>query len=182
LEVESSDMTNRGHLKNAQEILGIAGAEHDVLTGEAEALPLPIGEATDLKIAVLYYSESTKIDEEVVYPPQRIVVVDPIDGEISDSSSCSPEDFDLSDDPVEGFGLDPNMSADEFWEKSDRLLDISVDVWEIYRRGTSAISEGEKAVVREYDSLFKQVTKKPLLPYYTKLSPEFLSWIEKALS
>ena len=169
---------------SARELLEIAGAtSSQVLPDEtARSLPLATRSGSSVTVVILYYKESVIPREEIVYPPHRIMVLDAVSGEILRFERCSPRDLGVNKPagvPEEGFGLDPEMSADEFWEKVDRFLDLSQIVWEVFALGTTTVDWKTAIVLREYYSLFRQIAKKPLMPYYQAVAKDFLDWLSR---
>jgi hypothetical protein len=169
----------------ASEIVAIAsGAYVDGLsTGTAFAFPVATKRTSKLEIIVLFYREPTRIGVEEVYPPHHIVAVDPTNGKVLRNEPCTPKMFGLDQAagvPVKGFGLDPGMSAEVFWKKHDRLMEISSGVWQAYASGASHLSQQSTQLVREYYGIFNMIAKKPLMPYYRAAAPDFFKWLEEA--
>ncbi len=171
-------------IRPARELLEIARAtSSQVLPFQtARSLPLATRSGSTVKVVILYYKESVIPKKEIVYPPHHIMVLDSVSGEIVRFESCSPKDLGVNKPagvPEEGYGLDPEMSADDFWEKVDRFLDLSRTVWEVFALGTTTVDWKTAIVLREYYSLFRQIAKKPLMPYYQAVAKDFLDWLNR---
>jgi len=170
-------------LKSARELLEIAGdASSKVLSDEtAESLPLATKSGSTVRIVILYYKESMRPGEEIMYPPHHIMIIDAESGKIVSFKPCSPSELGVNkslDVPEKGFGLEPQMNSTEFWRKTDHFLELSQIVWITFALGTIPDSQ-TVAIIREYYSLFKQIAKKPLLPYYKAIAPDFLNWLSQ---
>jgi len=58
-------------------------------------------------------------------------------------------------------------------------LELSPTVWEAFAIGRIALDPATDAVVKEYYGLFKEIAKKPLIPYYKAVATDFFSWLDK---
>lgn len=166
-----------------EKIIGRANERHEVMAGEAAALPLPQKMGDSVYVVILYYREGVRPGEEVIYPPHFIVTVDASTGDIIKSTTCVPADFGVPRKPgsrTVGFGLDPEMSADVFWDLTDRFMDISSRVWEIYSTKITRLDSRNAKVIREYDSIYRRIAKKPLVPYYRAIAADFFRWLSTA--
>lgn len=175
-------MSRARRFRTAEEIIGQANEHHEGMSGEAEALPLPIKQGSDVHGILLYYKEGMVPGEEIVYPPHFMVTIDASTGDIIESKSCVPSDFGVPQEPgvpTEGFGLDTDMSVDEFWDSMDRFMEISSAVWEIYATGAATLDPRNADIVREYNSIYKRIAKEPLIPYYEATAPDFFKWLSQ---
>ena len=173
-------MPDTGRFKPASEIIGLAARHHGIVGGEAHSLPLPVRKGPALHGVVFFYGEGTRPGEEIIYPPHHVVTIDAESGAIVESRDCIPADFGVSQDPdarTEGFGLDPDLTPDEFWDSFDRFLEISSAVWEIYATGAMSLDPRNVELVREYDSILRRITKEPLRPYCEAIAPDFYEWL-----
>ena len=167
----------------ASEIVGIAIKAYPkgLMTGMAIALPIATKKKSKLQIIVLLYTESTKRGDETIYPPHHIVAIDPTNGKVLRNEPCTPQMFGLNQAvgiPVVGFGLDPGLSAEVFWKKQYRFMEISSEVWKAYASGTPHLPQESAQLVREYAAIFNMIAKKPLLPYYQAVAPDFFKWLD----
>ena len=179
-------MTSEARYISAHEAVGAANGAYDMCTGEAAALPLPRrSEPTRaLHVVVLFYEEGMAPGEETVFPPHHVVTVDPATGDVVESRPCSPSDFGVAQAPgapTQGFGLDPDLTADEFWELKDRFMDLSPAVWELFASEATSLDPADTGVVRRYDACFRRIAKAPLMPYYEAIAGDFLEWMSEVL-
>jgi hypothetical protein len=170
-------------VKSTEELLQIAGATASKVleTETARSLPLATKSFLNLRIVVLYYRESVIPGEEIVYPPHYIMVLDARSGKIIRFEPCTPRDLGVNKRegvPEQGFGLDPNMSPDEFWGRIDRFLEISPIIWQAFDSGKRKFNPKTTGFIKEYYSIFWKILKKPLLPYYSAVAKDFLKWLE----
>jgi hypothetical protein len=168
----------------ASEIAGIAEAAYadGLSTGMARSLPVAYSKNSRLQIVILFYREPAIKDVERMYPPHHIVAIDPTNGQVMKNGPCTPKMFGFDQAvaaPTQGFGLDPGVSADVFWERYDRFMEISSVVWKAYASGSSDLTQQSTQIVREYYEIFNKIAKKPLLPYYRAVAPDFFKWLEK---
>lgn len=167
----------------ASEIVCIATKAYPkgLMTGMAIALPVATKKNSRLQIVVLLYKESTKRGDETIYPPHHILAIDPISGKVLRNEPCTPQMFGLNQAvgiPVVGFGLDPGLSAEVFWKKHDRFMELSPEVWKAYASGASHLTQQGTQLVREYSGIFNIIAKKPLLPYYHAVAADFFKWLD----
>jgi hypothetical protein len=176
-------MATQSRFKTARELQEIAGAAaSSVLPDEvAETLPVPTKIDGQVRVVILYYNTKAR-GQPVISPPHHAMILDPIAGKVIRFWACTPDDLGVTSPtgPVKGTGLDTKMSADEFWQKRDRFLEISLTVWEAYAAGNTQLDPQTKAVVREYAALLDQVEVKPLLPYEEAVAADFFAWLRKA--
>ena len=170
-------------LKSARELLEIAGSTvSKVLPDEtAESLPVATKSGTAIQMVILYYDESMIPGKEIVYPPHHIIVIDTSSGKIIRFDSCTPSKLGVdkpADIPEEGFGLDPKLSADDFWKKRDRFLELSPIVWKLFKLNPAKSDSKAIQIIREYYSIFKEIAKKPLIPYYHAVARDFFKWLD----
>jgi hypothetical protein len=171
-------------IRTVKELLEIAGKKvSKVLPIEtARNLPVVTREQNHLNMIILYYKESTIPNEQTMYPPHYFIAIDIVTGKVLRFEPCAPKDFGMDKSanvPEQGFGLDPQMTGDEFWDKTDKFLDLSSAVWEVFDSGCNSLGSREVAVVKEYYGIFKRIAKKPLLPYYHAVAQDFFDWLEK---
>ncbi len=76
--------------------------------------------------------------------------------------------------PIEGFGLDPNMTSDEFWNLTDRFFEISPLVWKMYKNESTL---KKMDIIKEYHAIFRRIAKAPLIPYYEAVAPDLFDWL-----
>jgi hypothetical protein len=176
----------RGHYLPARDLIAASNRASDPRTGDATALPLPRAVRPDrpLRVVVLYYREGMRPGEETVFPPHHQVTLDATTGRVLESTPVTPAALGVARDPgvpTRGFGLDPAMTASEFWERTDRLMELSAPVWALYATGASALDEGNRNLVAEYETCFRRIAKAPLLPYYEAISGDFLAWLARVL-
>ncbi|NLI82870.1 MAG: hypothetical protein GX443_14440 [Deltaproteobacteria bacterium] len=167
--------------KTASEIVGIAIGASGISTGDAHTLPVPSKENSKLEIIMLLYREPTRRGDERIFPPHQMLAIDPMSGTVLRNLPCNPKMFGIDQTahiPYVGFGLDPSMSAEVFWNKYDRFMEISSEVWKAYASGASNLSPQSTELVREYQEIFNMIGKKPLLPYYRAVAPDFFKWLE----
>lgn len=171
---------------SASDLVSIAtrAAEEELRTGMTFALPIPRKESSRLQIVLLLYRESTKKGDETIHPPHRIVVIDPQNGRVLKNEPCTAKTFGLDQAagaPVVGFGLDPGMSAEVFWKRHDRFMEISPEVWKLYGSGATGLPQQSRALIKEFSRIFNSIAKKPLLPYYRAVVPDFFTWLDESV-
>jgi hypothetical protein len=171
--------------KSAEEILYIAQKSYGIHAGVAESLALPTKIGQKVHIVVLYYREGMRPGEEIIYPPHHKITIDAATGKVVENRPVTPRDLGVSKDPgaaTEGFGLDPAMTADAFWDFYDRFINISPAVWEIFKTGETQLSDQDLEVIKEYNAIFLCIAKTPFLPYYKAVASDFFDWLSRALS
>jgi hypothetical protein len=170
---------------SAEAICASAEESHEAGVGAAIALPLPSGSGQEIEITLLYYQEALDPTRELLLPPHFLVTVDPRAGKVLQGRACVPLDFGVEDEPeepIEGFGLDPEMSAEVFWILRDRFYELSSPVWALYASGSTRLTLDEVAMIREYHSIFHNIAKAPLIPYYEAVAADFFEWMGEVLS
>ncbi|MFQ5570018.1 MAG: hypothetical protein ACE5G0_10110 [Rhodothermales bacterium] len=148
----------------------------------AEALPLATRRGRRVQVVFLYYEESMVPGEEVLYPPSYILVLDASTGEVVRFEACSPQTLGVearADQATVGFGLDPTMPASEFWNLTDRFLDISAIVWAAFAEDASQYDPETLAYIEDYRRIFERIAKVPLVPYYKAVAPDFFRWLDE---
>jgi hypothetical protein len=169
--------------KSAQDLRREAGAvSAGVLPDEAaETLPVLHREGGRLTILILYYRESGPPNRRVVRPPDHVMYLDPVSGKVIRFSACRPEDLGIerSMKPVAGAGIRPGMTSQEFYQKRERFLDISPQVWHAFASGSSQFEASTQGVLGEYYHLFLEITKAEVAPYYVAAAPDFFGWIQR---
>jgi hypothetical protein len=183
---EERRVSSRMRYMPARDVIGAASASHQPRTGEAAALPLPRRAQAPhaLHVVVLFYREGMRPGEEIVFPPHRMVSVDPVTGSIVESRPSSPAALGVARSPgvpQRGFGLDPAMTASEFWQRTDRFMELSAAVWELYDDGATLLDPVSRGVVAEYDACFRSISKQPLMPYYEAIAKDFFQWLGRVL-
>lgn len=176
--------SNTQSLKSTEEIIYIAHMSYGIHTGVAMTLPLPIKIGQKLHIIIFFYKEGMRPGEEIVYPPHHKIAIGAATGNVIENTPVTPKNLGVTKDPniaTEGFGLDPSMTADEFWSLVDRFFEISPFVWKIYKTGLTRQSNRDLEVIREYNSIFHRIAKAPLIPYYEAVASDFLEWLSKVL-
>ncbi len=167
-------------LKSAEEILYIAQKGYGIRSGDAMTLPMPTKVGQQVYIIILYYREGMRPGQEIIYPPHHKVLINAASGKVIENSPIRPGDLGVPMAPgtaTKGFGLDPKMTPDEFWNLFDRFYFISPTVWEIYQKGNNQLSAQDLKILQEYNSIFYRIGKKPSLPYYTAIASDFLNWL-----
>lgn len=171
--------------KSTREIFKIAYMNYEIHAGgEAQMLPLPTKIGETVYIVILYYNEPYHLGKEIVYPPHRKITINPATGEVVENTAVTPMDFGMSQDamaPTEGFGLDPDMTSDEFWYLRDRFFEISPLVWEMYNTESTDLRFQDMYILREYHAIFHRIAKAPLVPYYKAVASDMFDWLSKAL-
>lgn len=150
-----------------------------------KSYPIPVKTREALHVVVLCYREGPLRTPEILFPPHHKAVVDAATCELVEEGPCVPRDFGVAQSPktpIEGFGIDPNLSADEYWRRVDRTKEIAPAVWELYDTGSTALGETSRALVREYDLCFRSTLKAPLLPYYEAVAKDFLDWVARVVA
>lgn len=153
--------------------------------GEAQMLPLPIKRDGTVQIVILYYNEPLYPGKEIIYPPHRMMTINPETGEVLGNRKVTPADFGFPKTamgPMEGYGLDAHMTSDEFWHYIDQFHVISPLVWELYSAESRQVSDEDKDLLMEYEEIFRRVAKTPLIPYYKAVAPDLFEWLSKTLN
>jgi hypothetical protein len=177
-------MAAADQFKSAQELRKEAGAvASGVLPDEvADTLPVPHRDGSGLIILILYYRESGPPNRRVVRPPDHAMHLDPVSGKVIRFWACRPEDLGIEKTvkPVEGAGIRPGMTSQEFFEKRERFLDISPQVWHAFASGSSQFDASTETLLREYYRLFLEITKAEVAPFYAAAAPDFFGWLQRA--
>ncbi len=180
----SQKISSTQSFKPTEEIIYIAQMSYGIHTGVAMTLPIPTKIGQKVHITVFFYKEGMRPGEEIVYPPHHKITIGAATGNVIENTPVTPKDLGVPkalDAATEGYGLDPAMTSDEFWNLVDRFFEISPIVWEIYKTGLTRPSNQELKVIREYNSIFRRIAKAPLLPYYKAVASNFLEWLSKVL-
>jgi hypothetical protein len=177
-------MSANNHFLSADELRKIAGATSGaVLPDEdADTLPVPHKDADHgLVILVLYYRESGPPRQRTVKPPHHAMFLDPRSGKVLRFWACRPEDLgiEMPPKPVPGAGIPAGMTSEEFLTKRQRFLDISPAVWEAFASGATELPNNIRSLIEEYKSLFLQITKAEVAPFYVEAAPDFFGWLEQ---
>lgn len=180
-EEPSKNISLSNNLLSTREIFEIANRNYQIsVGGEAQTLPLPTKKGETVAIVILYYNEPFHFGKEIVEPPHHKITIDAGTGEVIENHEVTPPDFGMSQanlEPAEGFGLDPNMTSDEFWYLVDRFYEISPRVWEMYK--TQSVQNRD--ILREYHVIFRRIAKAPLVPYYKIVASDLFDWLSKKL-
>ncbi len=176
-------MSTNNHFKTAKELKAIADSKSGLPddTG-GMGLMLPKKPAQQLTVAIFFYRTSIAGGKYKMFPPHYIMELDPVTGNVVQFRQCTPKDFGVTGslhEPVyvTEFQPKPDPKAKDFFLKNQRFDEISPIVWNMYDAENSVIEPSKKAQVREYQSLFNDIAKKELLPYYNGLTPEFFNWL-----
>ena len=138
-----------------------------------------------LAVTLFFYRTSIGGGKYKIFPPHHIMELDPVTGAVIQFRASTPRDFGISQPPNEpiyaiDFKPKPDPNAKNFFAKAKRFDEISPTVWELYDTGKDNVDPGKRALIQEYRALFNEVAKKPLVPYYTALAPDFFRWLEAA--
>lgn len=148
---------------------------------------IPIRSESQLRIVVFFYGAGANYGIYTVFPPARIMKINPVNGKVIQFGKCSPKDFglkDAADKPLLQTDMrsdpdpDPNVKV---WKMQDRFYDISPVIWSLYDKGRIVSDHKTRELIREYHSLFNKLGHKILIPYYKAISPDFFAWLEKHL-
>jgi len=177
-------MSSTTPFQPAHELQRIAGKTSGaVLPDEdADTLPIPVKVDGDVLILIMYYRERGRPGQRVVSPPHYAMHLDGRTGQVLKFWAVVPEDLGIHDPDavVEGVGIAPGMSPDDFFKKRERLLAISPDVWSAYARGAAPTDPAARPLASEYWTLFAQITKREVAPFYFQASPDFFHWVRAA--
>jgi hypothetical protein len=174
-------MPTATRFKSAHELRNIAGAAaRRVLPIEiADTLPVPHRTGDRLVILILFYRESGPPNRRVVELPNHAMHLDPITGKVLRFWACRPEDVGIETPlkPVEGATIPPGMTGGEFFQKRERFLSVSPQVWEAFDSGATKLDSATTAVIREYWRLFLEITKSEVAPFYVAAASDFFGWL-----
>ncbi|OQW91960.1 MAG: hypothetical protein BWK78_03095 [Thiotrichaceae bacterium IS1] len=175
-------MPTTTQFKSAHELREIEGATASaVLPDEtAETVPIPQKTNQGMVILVMYYNWVGQPNRYTVLPPHYAMQMEPVTGKVLRFWSCRPLELGIRipTTPVKGAGISPNMTSDEFFEKRQRFLDISAEVWQAYASGKTKFDSIIRTIVQEYENLFLQITKEEVAPFYVAASPDFFKWLQ----
>ena len=169
---------------SAHELRTIAGSvARKVLPVEAaETLPVLRRDPKEgLVVLILYYREVGPPDKRVVKLPDHAIYLNPFTGKVLRFWAIEPEELGIEVPlrPVGGAGVSAEMPKMEFVEKRQRFLDISPAVWEAFVSEASNYPANVLAMIRDYRSLFLQITKAEVAPYYVEAAPDFFRWLDQ---
>ncbi len=180
-EEPAENFSRSNNLLSTREIFGIANRNHPIsVGGEAQMLPLPTKKGETVAVVILYYNEPFQQGKEIVYPPHHKITINAETGAVIENKAVTPSDFGMSQaepEPVEGFGLDPNLTSDEFWYLVDRFYAISPAVWQMYKTG----SVPNRDILKQYHAIFRRIAKAPLIHYYEAVAPDLFDWLSRKL-
>jgi hypothetical protein len=166
---------------SAHEIRDIAAEAAAALlpTEIATMLPVPLKTETGPVALVVYYSETGRPNQRTVHPPSHAMKIDLVTGKILHFGATTPERLGIRRPApaVPGAGIPPGLTGSEFADKRSRLLDISRDVWTAFLDGDSPVDAATRDLAREYYSLFLQITKTEVAPFYTGAAKDFFAWL-----
>ena len=177
-------MTNSQDLKTARDIRELAGRVASVSLPDemAETLPVPTRVSGTKAIQILYYSEVGRPDHRKVMPPEHCLLLDAESGALLRFWACRPEEFGMTSRPaaVPGAGISADVSVDEYIDKEDRVLEISLPVWREFFAGGVPDDPAMRELAREYRQLFLETTKAEVAPYVVGAAADFFQWLEAA--
>ncbi|HUJ89552.1 MAG TPA: hypothetical protein VLX12_05090 [Syntrophorhabdales bacterium] len=179
-------MSTTSHFKTAKDLQSVADSESglpDDTGGIGLLLPKKLPQ--QLAVTLFFYRTSIGGGKYKMFPPHHIMELDPATGAVIQFRASAPRDFGISQSPNEpiyviDFKPKPDPNAKDFFAKAKRFDEISPAIWELYDTGENIIDPDKKAIIKEYRALFNEIAKRPLIPYYTALTPGFFKWLEAA--
>jgi hypothetical protein len=174
-------MAPRVECRPVAELLERAAAHRARERGEGATFPVPCdGGVAARTVTVLYYYQPGR---QLVYPPHFRLDFDAVTGELAAAGPVTPADFgsdQAPDAPVDGFGLDPALTGDEFRQYHRQLEYLSPHVWLLYfLYAQEELDPVFLDLVRRYREVFARVAFAPLLEYYTVVASEYFAWLER---
>jgi len=169
----------------AEEIDMLAHECFETGVGDAAALPMPSGSGDEIRVTVMFYKEPIIPKHQLMEPPYYLVTIAPTTGDVVEARACLPSEFGVPEEPgvaTEGFGLDPSLTGTEYRALKSRFFEISSDIWSIFATGSTRLSPDERALLREYRTIYKRIAKAPLKPYYESVASVFFEWMDHVLS
>jgi hypothetical protein len=166
--------------EEARRAAGTAAAE--VLAREtASTLPVPLSSKQPGVLLVLYYKEFGPPAKRKVYPPHYAMHLDGRSARVLRFWACTPEEVGIVQPQavVEGAGIRDGMTGEEFFEKRQRLLAISPQVWSAFARGVDGGDATVRDAAREYRTLFLEITKREVAPFYVQAAADFFRWVDR---
>jgi hypothetical protein len=152
-------------------------------TGSASLGLLPVPERTLGRVRLLFLSCRTNV---VVWPyalwlpPSGVLALDPATGASvgpAPDPTLGPDDRPRS---VAWRGANSPPVPPELERKQRRIEAISPQIWRLYEDSAPSLSAPDRALVREYRSLFPAVVVPELVPYYKAASPGFFAWLDRS--
>ncbi|MFT3767299.1 MAG: hypothetical protein QM820_17510 [Minicystis sp.] len=172
-------MVKEGDLKRPRELQAISYRARRAADNMARTVAVPSVAEGRLLATIFNYAAPAIPGKTDVYPPDYLVVLDPVTGEILRHGKVYPRALGITDAP-EGplpAGYPRDLGA-ELWTKRDRIDAISPRVWSLWAGG-AALGPEDRALVAEYAALFEEAIQKPLLPYYHAAAKDFFAWIAR---
>jgi dienelactone hydrolase len=161
-------------MKTLGEIAGRAASVMPI-GGAAQLVPIPVRRNGALRAAVLEYrrSHDPKLPL-VLYPPQRVLLVDPESGLLCED--CTEEVAWSHDRPLQGPHPPRAKSVEDWLDKRARLDVLAPGVWSAFARNAPALDEKARQALAEYLALSDATEPLALRPYVRTIGSEFYAW------
>ena len=116
---------------------------------------------------------------EMLFPPAWQISFDVQSGELLELRKVNPAYYGIHQEADQEIGpmvLPQGIDATQFLALRQRLLELSVPLFDAFQRNDSSHTSTEQAV--EYQKIFNTLSEPPLRPYYQSRGGDFFRWLE----
>jgi len=148
--------------------------------GVGNSLPVMTKAGSIFKIVVFWFRISPQFKPDNIYPPHRIIFLNPVDGKLLEDAPCTPKGLGMnksSDSPDKYIPI--SLTWDEYSEKKDKFYRLSPMVWMAFESERTKYDQQTVAFIKEYYTAFLSIESKALLPYYHSVAPDFFKWLNQ---
>ena len=152
--------------------------------GLRPSLPVPMRHQGQVQVAFMFCFFTFRPGHGWILPPDKVVRLDPVSGQIVGEATVSPSDFsqtDPTDKPLKGdIRLPPGMTIETYKdiEKSlYALYEVLFAPW-----ATNPVQADHAKLqnpASQFLKIFDQVSEKPLRPYYYALGNDWFRWLRE---
>jgi hypothetical protein len=145
--------------------------------------PTPIHHQGELQIAFMVCRLRLQASGSQMWPPNKILRFEPVNGKLINETTVSPTNFgraDLMDKdlPEWKLRLKPDIIGDMFDNLTKRLFELYDVLFAAWAANPSSAGQGRlRNQARDFLRIFDQVSEEPLKPYYEALGHDWFGWL-----
>ena len=152
--------------------------------GPRPSLPVPVHHQGQVQVTFMFCFFTFRPGHGWIWPPNKVVWLDPVSGQIIDETVMSPSDFgqaDPTDKPLKGdVRLPLGMTINTFKNMEKSLYVLYEVLFKSWATNSSKLSYDKlQESARQFLKIFDQVSDTPLRPYYYALGRDWFGWLRK---
>ena len=145
--------------------------------------PVPIRHEGQLQIVFMVCRLRLQFGGSQIWPPNKIIRFEPINGKIINETMVSPTDFGQADStdkelPEWKLRQKTNMTGNMFDNLVKRLLELYNVLFAAWADNPSPAGQGRlQNQAQDFLRIFDQLAEEPLKPYYEALGRDWFGWL-----